>query len=183
MNSRYQHLHSGNSFLQRLSIVSMSQSPELILERFSSSHPSSPDLHASVPPAARQDTVHLTPPPSYAAICPPNHQCVQLDSDEPSGHHQLWIHQDPRSSSTQSLVPSVDADGRRKLLLVYIHGFMGTETSFKNFPAHVHGLLANALAESHVVHSKIYPRYKSRRAMEFARDDFSKWSVPYSSHP
>ncbi|KAL2003599.1 hypothetical protein VTN02DRAFT_3145 [Thermoascus thermophilus] len=58
---------------------------------------------------------------------------------------------------------------------------MGTETSFKAFPAHVHGLLANALAESHVVYSKIYPRYKSRRAMEFARDDFSKWISPCES--
>jgi hypothetical protein len=25
------------------------------------------------------------------------------------------------------------------------------------------------------VHTKIYPRYKSRRPIEFARDDFSKW--------
>lgn len=163
----------------------MTQSPTVSLEisRQSctdepSSRPSSPDLHASIPPPARQNTIHLTPPPPYQPIYTPNHQIVQLAPGETSGH-QIWNHQDPRSSSTQSLVPSTDAaDGKRKLLLVYIHGFMGTDTSFRSFPAHVHALLTHALAESHVVHSKIYPRYKSRGAVEFARDDFSKWSVP-----
>lgn len=83
---------------------------------------------------------------------------------------------DPRSSSMHSLVPSESSrDGRRTLLLIYIHGFMGNETSFQSFPAHVHNLLAMTLAETHVVHTKIYPKYKSRRAIEFARDDFSDW--------
>ncbi|KAL2223144.1 hypothetical protein M432DRAFT_538820 [Thermoascus aurantiacus ATCC 26904] len=166
----------------------MTQSPTVSLEisRQSctdepSSRPSSPDLHASIPPPARQNTIHLTPPPPYQPIYTPNHQSVQLAPGETSGH-QIWNHQDPRSSSTQSLVPSTDAaDGKRKLLLVYIHGFMGTDTSFRSFPAHVHALLTHALAESHVVHSKIYPRYKSRGAMEFARDDFSKWISPHES--
>jgi hypothetical protein len=40
-----------------------------------------------------------------------------------------WSSRDPRTSSTQSLVPStVDGDGddhKRRLLVVYIHGFMG----------------------------------------------------------
>ena len=61
------------------------------------------------------------------------------------------------------------------MLLVYIHGFMGNETSFQSFPAHVHNLLTITLAETHVVHIKIYPRYKSRKAIDFARDDFSTW--------
>lgn len=88
---------------------------------------------------------------------------------------------DPRSSSTQSLVPSESdaADGRRKLLLVYIHGFMGNETSFRSFPAHVHNLLTVLLADTHVVHTKIYPRYRSKRNIAFARDDFSKWLQPH----
>lgn len=87
--------------------------------------------------------------------------------------------QDPRSSSTQSLVPdpALDNAGRRRLLLVYIHGFMGNETSFRSFPAHVHNLVTVTLAESHVVHTKIYPRYKSRDALEVARDNFSSWSA------
>lgn len=84
---------------------------------------------------------------------------------------------DPRSSSQQSLVPEPGADGagRRKLLLVYIHGFMGDETSFRNFPAHVHNLVTITLADTHLVYSKIYPKYRSRYALEVARDDFSKW--------
>lgn len=89
--------------------------------------------------------------------------------------------QDPRSSSTQSLVPdpALENTGRRRLLLVYIHGFMGNETSFRSFPAHVHNLVTLTLAESHIVHTKLYPRYKSRNALEVARDDFSKWLAPH----
>ncbi|RAO65410.1 uncharacterized protein BHQ10_001422 [Talaromyces amestolkiae] len=86
------------------------------------------------------------------------------------------------SSSTLSLGPSgTPQDGRRKLLLIYIHGFMGAEDSFRTFPAHVHNLAADALADSHVVYSKIYPRYKSRRAMSAARDEFSEWLIPHES--
>ena len=89
-----------------------------------------------------------------------------------------WSDQDPRSSSTQSLVPeNSSTDGKRRLLLVYIHGFMGNETSFQSFPAHVHNLVTMKLAETHQVHTKIYPKYKSRKAIEYARDDFSKWSA------
>jgi pimeloyl-ACP methyl ester carboxylesterase len=66
-------------------------------------------------------------------------------------------------------------------LLVYIHGFMGTETSFKSFPAHVHSLLTLMLADSHVVHTKIYPRYQSRKNISFARDAFSNWLYPHES--
>jgi hypothetical protein len=52
---------------------------------------------------------------------------------------------------------------------------MGNETSFQSFPAHVHNFLTITLAETHVVHTKIYPRYKSRKAIDFASDDFSIW--------
>ena len=66
-------------------------------------------------------------------------------------------------------------------MLVYIHGFLGDETSFKSFPAHVHNVLTTTLAETHVVYSKIYPRYKSRKNVSFARDDFSNWLAPHES--
>ncbi|EME87919.1 uncharacterized protein MYCFIDRAFT_118736, partial [Pseudocercospora fijiensis CIRAD86] len=71
---------------------------------------------------------------------------------------------------------------RRKLLLVYIHGFMGAETSFRSFPAHVHNLLAILLSETHVVHSKIYPRYRSKGRISNARDDFSRWLSPHEDN-
>lgn len=84
---------------------------------------------------------------------------------------------DPRTSSTQSLVPtrSNEQSGRRTLLLIFIHGFMGNETSFQSFPAHVHNLVASLVADTHVVHTKLYPRYRSRKNITFARDDFSRW--------
>ncbi|KAF2656161.1 hypothetical protein K491DRAFT_692184 [Lophiostoma macrostomum CBS 122681] len=90
---------------------------------------------------------------------------------------------DPRSSSTQSLVPDPASDhsGLRRLLLVYIHGFQGNETSFRSFPAHLHNVLTITLAESHSVHTKIYPKYRSRNAIEVARDDFSNWLTPHET--
>ncbi|KAI0119597.1 hypothetical protein F4814DRAFT_412568 [Daldinia grandis] len=91
---------------------------------------------------------------------------------------------DPRSSSTQSLVPSpseAEDSGRRKLLIIYIHGFMGNDASFQSFPAHVHKYLKLALSETHTVHSKIYPRYKTYKALDVARDNFSRWLAPHES--
>ncbi|KAL0943995.1 catalytic protein [Colletotrichum truncatum] len=91
---------------------------------------------------------------------------------------------DPRSSSAQSLAPSFedrDSDTRRTLLIIYIHGFYGNESSFRSFPAHVHNYLKEALAESHAVHSKIYPRYKTYKAIDVARDNFSQWLEPHES--
>lgn len=67
--------------------------------------------------------------------------------------------------------------GKRRLLLIYVHGFNGSEASFHAFPAHVHSLLTDALAESHEVYTRIYPRYKSRGDMNIARDQFSNWYV------
>lgn len=120
----------------------------------------------------RADSSSQTPysgPPPYAPEAPSYHS-------QPLTHS--WSAQDPRSSSTQSLVPEQALqDGQRTLLLIYIHGFMGNETSFQSFPAHVHNLLSVKLSHTHDVHTKIYPRYKSRKAMENARDDFSKWHV------
>ena len=87
-----------------------------------------------------------------------------------------WDGEDPRSSSMQSLRPYAgEHDGQRTLLMIYIHGFLGDETSFQSFPAHVHTLLAATLADSHVIHTKIYPRYKSRKHISFARDELSQW--------
>ena len=122
-------------------------------------------------PAPRVNTIHLTPQTRYAPT-------GEQESHPYSGGTGL---DDPRSSSTQSLRPVESAGGRRKLLLVYIHGFMGTETSFKSFPAHVHSILSISLADSHVVHTKIYPKYQSRKNVSYARDAFSNWLTPHES--
>jgi hypothetical protein len=129
-----------------------------------------------------------SPPPSYTEFhhpppLPPRNSSVLLPASAPpqatATEHSMadMASHDPRSSSTQSLVPDPASENRglRTLLLVYIHGFMGNETSFQSFPAHVHNLVTITLADSHVVHTKIYPRYRSRHALEVARDDFSKW--------
>ncbi|KAG6039074.1 hypothetical protein E4U41_003342 [Claviceps citrina] len=81
---------------------------------------------------------------------------------------------DPRTSSMQCLVSSLSAsETRRKLLVVFIHGFHGNDQSFRSFPAHVRACLRTLLSSTHVIHSKIYPRYKTYKAIEVARDDFS----------
>jgi len=100
------------------------------------------------------------------------------------GPPPLPMFPDPRASSTQSLLSSTDGEEeckKRKLLVIYIHGYMGSDSSFQSFPAHVHNLLKNLLAESHIVHTKIYPRYKTYRSLELARDNFSDWLIPHES--
>jgi hypothetical protein len=89
----------------------------------------------------------------------------------------------PNTLSERYLPASADAggsdlpsqEGKRRLLLVYIHGFLGSEESFYQFPRKVHDLLAVSLVETHVVYTKIYPRYKTRRPIHEARDDISQW--------
>lgn len=70
---------------------------------------------------------------------------------------------------------------KRRLLLIYIHGFMGSEASFHKLPAHVHDLCTDLLSESHVVYTRIYPRYKSHGELRTAVDQFSTWYE--SSYP
>ncbi|TVY62710.1 hypothetical protein LSUE1_G009244, partial [Lachnellula suecica] len=138
-------------------------------------------------PAQLSEKARGRPPPlpprmssTPVAAPPPYGPDDNAKRDEMISHQ--WHSNDPRSSSTHSLVPSeTGRDGRRTLLLVYIHGFMGNETSFQSFPAHVHNLLTITLEETHLVHTKIYPRYKSRKAIEFARDDFSTWLEPHEN--
>jgi hypothetical protein len=141
--------------------------PAQLAEKARQDRPAVPTIRRHTPPPLppRGETIQAPPPYSEEDVT----KRSELISEQ-------WRSQDPRSSSTHSLVPSeTGRDGRRKLLLIYVHGFMGNETSFQSFPAHVHNLLTIALVETHVVHTKIYPRYKSRKAINFARDDFSTW--------
>lgn len=141
---------------------------------FSETHRPEPVTEGRPPPLPpRGNSSYLSPgiqaPPSYT-------DAVSNYHSQPLTHS--WSAQDPRSSSTQSLVPEEHSgDDKRTLFLVYIHGFMGNETSFQSFPAHIHNFVTVTLADTHHVHTKIYPRYKSRKAVEYARDDFSKWSA------
>ncbi|KAJ5986627.1 hypothetical protein N7451_010992 [Penicillium sp. IBT 35674x] len=85
----------------------------------------------------------------------------------------------PNESSYSLSLPRPEATSKRRLLLIYIHGFMGSEASFNDFPAHVHHLLTAVLSESYVVYTRIYPRYKSRGEIQTAVDQFSNWLSPH----
>ncbi|OGM43357.1 hypothetical protein ABOM_008708 [Aspergillus bombycis] len=121
-------------------------------------------------------------PPSYSAI----------QSTEPSpgllppgSGLYTTVGQSRYHGSTASLALSQSDqgtnEGKRRLLLVYIHGFIGSEESFHDFPKHVHDLLTISLRETHVVYTKIYPRYKTRGPVHIARDNFSQWLSPHEA--
>lgn len=142
--------------------------PPLPPRKASHSSPSEPQSAMSV----GESTQYLSP---TAPLSPSISPAEKTNSPYSGGLH------DPRASSTQSLRPveSAASTGRRTLLIIYIHGFLGDETSFGSFPAHVHSLITSSLAETHVVYTKVYPRYKSRKNVSFARDDFSNWLVSH----
>ncbi|EME50149.1 hypothetical protein DOTSEDRAFT_68869 [Dothistroma septosporum NZE10] len=133
----------------------------------------------SLPPRTPSTSPAMDEPPPYELVA---HQQRALEKAaaalNPSQSASGLMRNDPRSTSQESLAPE-HHDGRRKLLLIYVHGFMGNETSFRSFPAHVHNLLAILLSDSHVVHTKVYPRYRSKGNISIARNDFSKWLQPH----
>lgn len=138
--------------------------------------PLPPPLPPRGPSVEKPPVPHLGSPPGGRAS--PDYLGPDYDGSPSLG----WLAADPRSSSTQSLVQSVsDSDPRRRLLVVYVHGFYGNDQSFRSFPAHVHSLLRTLLADSHVIHSKIYPRYKTYKAIEVARDNLSAWLEPHEA--
>ena len=132
-----------------------------------------------VPPPLPPRQPSTTESLHIASNAPPPYSSITAHPSTSTGIP--WTTRDPRSTSQESLTPSTSSPqrSRRKLLLIFIHGFMGNETSFQSFPAHVHHLVTVLLAETHVVHTKVYPRYRSKRAITFARDDFSKWLEPH----
>lgn len=122
------------------------------------------------------------PAPS-TSTAPPQYEDGPLDPAVVGIGYSGKLHaSDPRASSSQSLIaPAYESDTRRSLLVIYIHGFYGNDQSFRSFPAHVHAFLTELLSETHIVHSKIYPRYKTYRAIQVARDNFSTWLEPHQS--
>jgi pimeloyl-ACP methyl ester carboxylesterase len=137
------------------------------------------------PPLPPRQQSSMSPTPAMPPDAPPSYDSIAV-----SPYPSWTARNDPRASSSDSLTPNDEntaddlqhqphSERRRKLLCVYVHGFMGNETSFRSFPAHVHNLLVVLLSESHAVHTKIYPRYRSRRNITNARDDFSTWLTPH----
>jgi hypothetical protein len=91
--------------------------------------------------------------------------------------YQVILPSNKMSSANSTLISSlpVSPDKKPRLLLIYIHGFLGIEDSFHGFPRHVHDQLTVLLSESHVVYTKLYPRYKSRGPLKIACENFSDW--------
>lgn len=83
-----------------------------------------------------------------------------------------------RSASQVSLLPTAVTDDapKRKLLLIYIHGFMGNESTFQAFPAHLHNVMCVTVAPlDYLVHTKVYPKFKTRHSILAAAEAFSRW--------
>ncbi|KAF7594602.1 hypothetical protein BBP40_008869 [Aspergillus hancockii] len=122
-------------------------------------------------------------PPSYSSVVRSSNPSPGLLAPGPPVDNALG--QSRYHGSTSSLALSHSSipirEGKRRLLLIYIHGFIGTEESFHDFPKHVHDLLTISLSQTHVVYTKIYPRYKTRGPVHIARDNFSRWLSPHES--
>jgi len=91
---------------------------------------------------------------------------------------------DAKNPPAQSLAFPHATEGRdrkRKLLVIYIHGFIGNDGSFRSFPSHVHSCLKARLAATHEIYTKIYPRYKTYNAFHLARDKFSEWLLAHET--
>jgi pimeloyl-ACP methyl ester carboxylesterase len=117
---------------------------------------------------------------SDASVAPPSYDSIE-QIHSPSSTSMMSTGRDLRSSSAQSIHAESrrPGDNRRRLLLIYIHGFMGDETSFCSFPAHVHNVISITLSQTHVVHSKLYPRYKTKNKLDLVADEFSQWLAPH----
>jgi hypothetical protein len=73
-------------------------------------------------------------------------------------------------------IRSLELDNMTKktLLLVFIHGFKGTDHTFENFPADLRALLSHTLPKIEVV-SLQYPRYETRGDLRECVAKFKDW--------
>ena len=126
--------------------------------------------HSSTQSLLPSDKLRYAPGSGIAPEDVPSRVC-SLDSARPQGGR-------PNDAGKDNVGGVTTRHLRRRLLVVYIHGFMGDTTSFRSFPAHVHGYLSQRLSDTHVVHTKIYPRYKTYRKLRFAAAEFSRWLEP-----
>lgn len=63
---------------------------------------------------------------------------------------------------------------KKTLLLCFIHGFKGTDSTFENFPSDLRALLAHSLPNLDVL-SVQYPRYETRGELKECVGRFKEW--------
>ncbi|TFK71816.1 hypothetical protein BDN72DRAFT_957832 [Pluteus cervinus] len=78
--------------------------------------------------------------------------------------------------TTTARVPSSQPPRPRKptLLVVFVHGFIGTEESFSNFPSDLQQVL-KPLTKSRSVKCEVYPSYQTKGDFNQAVLSFSRW--------
>ncbi|KAI8082184.1 hypothetical protein BDF21DRAFT_337922 [Thamnidium elegans] len=64
-------------------------------------------------------------------------------------------------------------DNLDKLLLVFVHGFRGSDSSFKDFPNRLQTILTNSVKAD--VNAVVYPSYKTAGDLRIAVENFSVW--------
>ncbi|KAI8975156.1 hypothetical protein BDF20DRAFT_877124 [Mycotypha africana] len=70
-------------------------------------------------------------------------------------------------------INTTTSDYLDRLLLIFIHGFKGGDTSFKDFPARIQTILTNTVKAD--VNAIIYPQYKTAGDLNIAVENFSSW--------
>lgn len=63
---------------------------------------------------------------------------------------------------------------KKTLLLVFIHGFNGSDNTFVNFPQDLRALLSHALPKIDIV-SVQYPQYETRGDLKECVAKFKEW--------
>ncbi|KAK2068120.1 hypothetical protein P8C59_002783 [Phyllachora maydis] len=63
---------------------------------------------------------------------------------------------------------------KRILLLCFIHGFKGTDNTFKEFPYHLRKAVADTLPDDHV-ESVLYPQYETKGELAASTEAFLAW--------
>ncbi|CUS14558.1 unnamed protein product, partial [Tuber aestivum] len=68
-----------------------------------------------------------------------------------------------QASTASKSAPGSRHRGTRKLLRVYIHGFMGGGTNFRIFPAQVHNFVLSIVLEDlgWGAYAEVYPNFKT----------------------
>ncbi|PVU88926.1 hypothetical protein BB559_004294 [Furculomyces boomerangus] len=66
--------------------------------------------------------------------------------------------------------------GKSVLLLIFVHGFMGSNDSFCDFPLRLKEILSTLLSD-YTVQSIVYPTYKTRKDLTQAVEAFNTWLV------